>query len=849
MVDAWPSVVLLSARSCLLRTFPIALAHWRLISLDMGNNGLLALPPAIGNLRELRHLKLAGNLLTSLPSSLGGCRALSTLDVDSNRLEHLPSSLQYCTQLIMFRAFGNELRHIPAWFGCWTSMRLLLLTSNKVEVIHPMAFITQTPLEESAPERPEFASIASIIDGSSPSRFEISDEEREAVRVREQRKEVAATKAAAEAVEQWAAKGRDDSVETAGCGIGTSLTHFFCDRNSISTLPSTFSAPMAQVIGLACCGLVNADGVFHVRGTEFAKHPCGSLNLSFNSLTSCPPLGTASVLTALQLSGNPITDGVGLTRNLASVSGSLKSVSLAYLPAFAGMPWCAVANGDVTSDDIACVNGWSMNTLQALDLSGCGIKAVPPFCLRANMPLLVCLVLSNNVLEATVEELATADACKMDVSLNPVNDMVLVPETKGRAVKTSQSRYVVRAELMEHRLSAGSIAGKQSHNFLYPQCWYSLKKDGDNEESGPEVGITSSRAAIGFSDTVGRRSTQEDAVVCLPNILACIGKPKVHPAMTVRLKMPTLHESAALAVHPVLVRCIGVFDGHGGTACSGYAAAIFPALVRNALVDDIVGKFGGSPDLGDPTSWESCPLDLASALRKAFAQLADLILTGATNYFKLGEGQSGTTATVCIAVGKWYAVAAVGDSRASLIRLPTVEALASGDAGDAEELTVDHKVESFCEGMAIFERGGFVSKSLRVNDRLGMTRAFGNHGLSKFICVEPYETGVKQVTGSHAGDPWGKFKAAADLLSLSAWAGEYVVVACDGVWDDSDERQILQLMKKNLEWILKWSTPEHDDTPATYGRRILCRICGLIRDNAYTLGSEDNISVTIIRLS
>ena len=173
---------------------------------------------------------------------------------------------------------------------------------------------------------------------------------------------------------------------------------------------------------------------------------------------------------------------------------------------------------------------------------------------------------------------------------------------------------------------------------------------------------------------------------------------------------------------------------------------------------------------------------------------------------------------------------------------------------ESEDLTVDHKVECVDEALRIFEVGGLVTRSLRVNGRLAMSRAFGNAALRHYISVEPSLSGVRRVhewSGAVAmsGNVWDRFDSAAALQSMGAWAGEYVVVACDGLWDDMNRLSLHACFSRLLASILAWCCPTPGEATATYGRRVLCRLCGALRDVSYSLGSEDNISVAICRLS
>ena len=134
-----------------------------------------------------------------------------------------------------------------------------------------------------------------------------------------------------------------------------------------------------------------------------------------------------------------------------------------------------------------------------------------------------------------------------------------------------------------------------------------------------------------------------------------------------------------------------------------------------------------------------------------------------------------------------------GDQRAVICR-----------RGQAHPLTKDHKPESDSEMNRINLSGGFVAESRRVNGLLALSRAIGD------ISVQPHVT----------------FEPDIMVVELTEH-DEFVILACDGVWDVLSNEQAVFLVQA-------------ETSPSRAANRI--------REYAYSLGSTDNISVIVYQL-
>jgi len=263
---------------------------------------------------------------------------------------------------------------------------------------------------------------------------------------------------------------------------------------------------------------------------------------------------------------------------------------------------------------------------------------------------------------------------------------------------------------------------------------------------------------------------------------------------------------AQLQIGPHRSDIFGVFDGHGGPEVARFCERHMGDQIQ-ATSGFQEGDMGGAmvsvfhrmdEMLNDPERWkeieslrdrpgepegegeggEPNPIDL---LRKWFDARREGEGEGE------GEGSAGTPVAEqelqagCTAVvamlhrGSVY-VANAGDSRAVISK-----------AGVAEALSEDHKPTQDTERQRIVKAGGFVSEIggvARVNANLNLSRAIGdlryksNRALppkDQIITAEPDIT-VTELLPEH----------------------EFMVLACDGVWDVMTNQQVVTFVRERL---------------------------------------------------
>jgi protein phosphatase 2C family protein 2/3 len=203
-----------------------------------------------------------------------------------------------------------------------------------------------------------------------------------------------------------------------------------------------------------------------------------------------------------------------------------------------------------------------------------------------------------------------------------------------------------------------------------------------------------------------------------------------------------------------------VFDGHGGPAISQFCAE----HLLDVLLQD--GAFEPS-----------------AALSKSFLSL-DQLLDDMGKNMPLNDpthpSKIGCTAVACLVQKDSLIVANAGDSRAVLCR-----------NGKAIDLTNDHKPDSPDEKARILKAGG----SIRVqrvgshcihplNSSLSVSRALGDLRFKKNKRLQPEEQLVSCIPE----------------INMCSRAGEdeFLVMACDGVWDVLSSQDVVDIVREHL---------------------------------------------------
>jgi len=102
-------------------------------TLDLSNNKLKALPPAISGFTSLKSLTLTSNHLGTLPAELSQLKKLEILVLDKNNLKSLPAGLfSNLTHLKTLSLASNQLTAFPEGLGTLRHLDAVDLSDNKI---------------------------------------------------------------------------------------------------------------------------------------------------------------------------------------------------------------------------------------------------------------------------------------------------------------------------------------------------------------------------------------------------------------------------------------------------------------------------------------------------------------------------------------------------------------------------------------------------------------------------------------------------------------------------------------------------------------------------------------------
>jgi len=248
----------------------------------------------------------------------------------------------------------------------------------------------------------------------------------------------------------------------------------------------------------------------------------------------------------------------------------------------------------------------------------------------------------------------------------------------------------------------------------------------------------------------------------------------------------------------------GVLDGHGGIECSRYVGDEMPAKIISFM------KNGNKPE---------------EALHNSFLDIDKDFLKGYSN--------AGSTANCLLFDFKLNIayVANTGDTRAVLCR-----------SGKAIDLTMDRKATDPEEIARIIKEGGFVSKG-RVMGSLAVSRAIGDSQLKniskkgRILIPDPEITKYKP-----------KMCIVDDNSDYSFNDGickdEFIIIATDGLWDVLTSQDAIDLVRDYLQKNDLLNDGIDEKTMSTS----LSKIANTIADHAVAIGSQDNVTVMIIRI-
>eukprot|EP00658_Telonema_sp_P-2_P039482 TRINITY_DN28243_c0_g1_i1.p1 TRINITY_DN28243_c0_g1~~TRINITY_DN28243_c0_g1_i1.p1 ORF type:complete len:249 (-),score=44.82 TRINITY_DN28243_c0_g1_i1:532-1278(-) len=233
----------------------------------------------------------------------------------------------------------------------------------------------------------------------------------------------------------------------------------------------------------------------------------------------------------------------------------------------------------------------------------------------------------------------------------------------------------------------------------------------------------------------------------------------------------------------------GVFDGHGGNLAAKRSCVRLPEEIQARLR---VLPSGTSSDTGP----------LSRVLQQSALRVDEELRS--VRVVRSGEDRSGTTAVYTLVTPSHIITANIGDSRAILWR-----------HGNVVPLSEDHKPSTASEAARIHRAGSSVIAG-RVNGDLAVSRALGDFRFKP--------------TGMAATETPVSPEAEVTVVDRQT-TDDFVVLACDGIWDVMSSEMVGEFLSTNLET----TTPEH--------------CCEQLIQECLARGSRDNMSVLLVLLA
>jgi serine/threonine protein phosphatase PrpC len=170
----------------------------------------------------------------------------------------------------------------------------------------------------------------------------------------------------------------------------------------------------------------------------------------------------------------------------------------------------------------------------------------------------------------------------------------------------------------------------------------------------------------------------------------------------------------------------------------------------------------------------------------------------------------------------------VGDARAVLSCTGTTS------SQKAYRLTHDHRADDPEEIARIEAAGGFVARS-RVLGILAVARSMGDHGMKEFVIGKPFSSVTKvaiDYVDSSQGSP--------------CISSEFVILACDGLWDVMDDQEAVDLVRKS---VFGSTDPTKllnlSPTDVQARKEKMEKAAQILVDTAMQNGSTDNITAVV----
>ena len=296
-------------------------------------------------------------------------------------------------------------------------------------------------------------------------------------------------------------------------------------------------------------------------------------------------------------------------------------------------------------------------------------------------------------------------------------------------------------------------------------------------------------------------------------------------------------------LEPYLISLFAVFDGHGGDSCSKFLAGGnengynpkkgLSKWIAYSFENHSYGNLSDNHiNIGDK-------LYKNIKLTRKFHSLQGLISQIIKDAFFLQDDelykyfsttQCGSTCILSLIInGEWLYVANCGDSRCIL----------SSKNNGVKTMSFDHKPQHIGELLRINDNGGSVSLG-RVGGVLALSRAFSDFQFKRSVSYNQ-NNNINSASKKFSIPPQeSQVTVEPDVImhKIDYKRDEFLVLACDGIWDVYSNKQLVQFIKHHLTLGLKLN-------------EIMPKILdhGILQANSSTGIGFDNMTAIIVILN
>jgi len=287
---------------------------------------------------------------------------------------------------------------------------------------------------------------------------------------------------------------------------------------------------------------------------------------------------------------------------------------------------------------------------------------------------------------------------------------------------------------------------------------------------------------------------------------------------------------------------LGVYDGHGGRGIVDYLEVFLSANVAKEwchLISDENTYENKRRRLDDDVSEKKAASAEGQTIQTAFERA--FLLTDIQSRMA-GIQTSGATVACCIVIPKFCKdnvlesitihCANAGDARivlsSSTARLACSTSESANLKGESKvvRLTHDHKATDPDEISRIESSGGMMLRG-RVLGVLAVARSLGDHGLKEFVIGRPFLSSTTVEIES--------ISTKTDRAKTPYTDGEFLIVACDGLWDVVEDQEAVDLVRNFV----------NDASSIHSSKNRRDKVARFLIDEALRRGSTDNITVIV----